>query len=198
MTLVIRVALLGVLPWLQLGTTDCWAAQDQRMLNNRGWSTCGHFGADRLHWLLARRDIVIILCCWALMRDRMKFVQLIGACWGLDDLVASGLSSIIDFSLLHDSVCHFSIIVDAHHLNKDFLRILQSFEEGWIRNLKLGLLPTLEWACLNFSFWVDKCDYTWLAGNNELTLVGEDNLDHFVTVTQQDGFLCPLPLLYIR
>lgn len=87
---------------------------------------------------------------------------------------------------------------DTHHLDKDFLSVLQALEQRWVLNLKLLLVTLLEGALLNLPLRVNKRDNSRSARQHKLRLITENHLDDFVAVPEEDGLLSTLPFLNVR
>ena len=84
--------------------------------------------------------------------------------------------------------------LDRDHLHKDFLGILKSLVKRFVCCLQIEIVANAERHTLHFLLGVDKCDVAAAGAQDQLRLVLEHHLDDFVGVTEQDGFLGPLPL----
>ena len=71
---------------------------------------------------------------------------------------------------------------------------MQSFEEGLVCNLEV-LVGTVEWDSFHLLLCIYKRDEAASRAQNEFRLVLEENLNHFVGVSQEDRFLSSLPFL---
>jgi len=146
------------------------------------WSCLGHL----LSWsgailsLIGRKEVSE---CWAQFRSWL-FDFLSRLFWVLNGLVGQGKC--------------WRHRLDRHHLDQDFLRILQSLVQRLVCDLKVYIILCTQWHLLHFLLWVDKSDDSTARTQNKLRLVLEHDLDHFICVSQKDSFFGTFPLFDVN
>ena len=124
----------------------------------------------------------------------LLFLLLKGLCSGLwltkHHILSNSFSiSALCVSFSCDSCMRFtvafltSITLHTHHLDKNFLCILQALEQRGILNLKLLLVWLLERTFFYFLLWVDESHDTRAWGEHQFWLVTENHLDNLVAVS---------------
>lgn len=195
------VTLLHVFSWLKAWGTHLRTTHYKGLLNDGSRATSLYFSADLARNLLSCGVVAVLLGGGACVRSTFQPWQVVWAWWRFHGLVAADDGTLLlryDLLLLlnisYKSVS-FTIFCDtAHHLYKNFLSILQPLEQWRIRNLELWLFTALKGTCLDLFLRVDESHNAWAACEHKFTLIWEDDLNHFVTVTQKDGLFSFLPL----
>lgn len=155
------------------------------LLGSKGTCRASHLriALESLQVILARAKFHCLL-----------FLLLKGLCSGLwlakYHILSNSISiSALGISFSCDSCMRFavafltSITSHTHHLDKNFLCILQALEQRGILNLKLLLVWLLQGTFFNFFLWVDESYDTWAWSENQFWLVTENHLDNLVAVS---------------